>query len=184
MTTETVNAIGYDYALQAVLPSMGPRQNATAGTPVESKLVLYADRTTEIGIWEVTPGSFPASKVDVCELMQFIAGSATIIDDSGTTRIGPGVVVFQPDGWKGTWVVEETVRKTYALHRTKSRPTTAPGSSPRGCRHVSAARRGAAPTGGNSRQPCSGEFSPRPFASPAASGRGALSEAPAVPTPD
>ena len=121
VTTETVNAIGYDFALQAVLPSMGPRQNATAGTPVESKLVLYADRTTEIGIWEVTSGSFPASKVDVCELMQFIAGSATIIDDSGTTRIGPGVVVFQPDGWKGTWVVEETVRKTYALHRTKSR---------------------------------------------------------------
>ena len=110
-----------DFALDAELASMGPRLNATAGAPVESKLVLYSDRTTEIGIWEVTPGTFPARKEDVCELMQFIAGRGTITDATGTTEIRPGVVMFTPDGWSGTWEVQETIRKTYALHRTTSR---------------------------------------------------------------
>lgn len=110
-----------DFALEAELTSMGPRLNATAGAPVESKLVLYADRATEIGIWEVTPGTFPARKEDVCELMQFIAGRGTITDATGTTEIRPGVTMFTPDGWSGTWEVEETIRKTYALHRTTPR---------------------------------------------------------------
>ena len=114
--------IDLEQARSATLKPMGPRTNATSGVPVESKLVLYADRHTEIGIWEVTPGTFPASKQDVCELMQFISGSGCIVDDAGTTtEIGPGTVMFQPDGWVGTWVVNETVRKTYALHRTRSR---------------------------------------------------------------
>ena len=114
-------AIGHEFALQARLPSLGKRRNATSGEPVESKLVLYEDRWTEIGIWEVTPGSFPASKDDVCELMQFIAGSATIVDANGPTEVVPGTTMFVPDGWAGSWTVHETVRKTYVLHRTKSR---------------------------------------------------------------
>ncbi len=109
-----------DFALEADLASVGPRLNATSGEPVESKLVLYSDRTTEIGIWEVTPGTFPARKDEVCELMQFIAGRGTITDATGTTEIRPGVTMFTPDGWSGIWDVQETVRKTYALHRTTS----------------------------------------------------------------
>ena len=69
----------------------------------------------------MTPGSFPASKDGVCELMQFVAGSATIVDANGETTVEPGVVMFLPDGWTGTWTVRETVRKTYALHHTRSR---------------------------------------------------------------
>jgi uncharacterized protein len=114
-------AVDHEFALQAQLPRLGRRQNATSGEPVESKLVLYQDRRTEIGIWEVTPGSFPASKDDVCELMQFIAGSATIVDANGATEVVPGTTMFTPDGWAGTWTVHEAVRKTYVLHRTKSR---------------------------------------------------------------
>lgn len=114
------DSIGSDFVLRAALVSQGPRQNATSGEPVESKLVLYADRFTEIGIWEVTPGTFPASKDGVCELMQFVSGSATIVDANGETTIEPGTVMFTPDGWTGTWTVRETVRKTYALHHTRS----------------------------------------------------------------
>jgi uncharacterized protein len=115
-------SIGSDFVLQATLENRWPRANATSGEPIESKLVLYADRFTEIGIWEVTPGEFPASKDGVCELMQFVAGSATIVDANGETIIEPGVVMFTPDGWTGTWTVHETVRKTYALHHTRSLP--------------------------------------------------------------
>jgi uncharacterized protein len=116
-----IDSIGNDFAMTAVLPVMGPRQNATRGQPIESKLVLYTDHATEIGIWEVTPGCFPAHKDDVGELMQFIAGRGTITDANGATEIAPGVVMYTPDGWTGIWDVQETVRKTYALHRTKPR---------------------------------------------------------------
>lgn len=119
---KTAELPGHEFALEAELASVGPRLNATSGEPIESKLVLYSDRTTEIGIWEVTPGTFPARKDDVCELMQFIAGRGTITDATGTTDIKPGVTMFTPDGWSGIWEVQETVRKTYALHRTTSRP--------------------------------------------------------------
>jgi uncharacterized cupin superfamily protein len=119
--TNPTESIGHEFALAATLKSMGPRLNATGGTPVESKLVVYQDRTTEIGIWEVTPGQFPAWKDDVGELMQFIAGRGTITDSTGVTKIEPGVTMYTPDGWKGTWDVEETIRKTYVVHRTKPR---------------------------------------------------------------
>lgn len=120
MDASRIDSIGRDFVLRASLENSWPRPNATSGEPVESKLVLYADRFTEIGIWEVTPGSFPAAKEGVCELMQFVAGSATIVDANGETTIEPGTVMFLPDGWTGTWIVHETVRKTYALHHTKS----------------------------------------------------------------
>ena len=94
------DSIGSEFVLRAALKVRGRRQNATSGEPVESKLVLYADRFTEIGIWEVTPGSlfFPASKDGVCELMQFVAGSATIVDANGETRVEPGIVMFRRMG--------------------------------------------------------------------------------------
>ena len=114
------NATRTETVLGQRLESTGRRTNATKGAPAESKLVLYSDRTTEIGIWEVTPGSFPARKDGVCELMQFVAGAGTITDASGVTQIGPGAVMFTPDGWVGTWDVYETVRKTYVVHQTKS----------------------------------------------------------------
>ena len=120
MDPARIDSIGHDFVLQAELEDRWPRANATSGEPVESKLILYADRHTEIGIWEVTPGSFPASKDGVCELMQFVAGSATIVDATGETIVEPGVVMFTPDGWTGTWTVHETVRKTYAIHHTRS----------------------------------------------------------------
>ena len=114
-------AFSVEEARAAELETMGPRPNALDGAPVESKLVLHADRNVEIGIWEVTPGTFPASKDDVGELMQFISGAGTITDDDGVTEIEPGVVMYTPDGWTGVWTVRETVRKTYAVHRTKAR---------------------------------------------------------------
>ena len=114
-------AVGHDDPLHVALPYMGRRGGASRGEPAESKLVLYTDSKAEIGIWEVTPGIFPAAKVDCCELMHFISGSGRIVDDHGTTEIRPGVVMFTPDGWSGTWIVDETIRKTYALYQTRSR---------------------------------------------------------------
>lgn len=103
----------------AELPVSRPKANATAGEPVESELVLFADGDTELGIWQVTPGSFTSRKSGACELMHFVAGSGTITGADGTvTEIAPGVAVFLPDGWEGTWDVTSTIRKTYAIYAT------------------------------------------------------------------
>jgi len=92
---------------------------ALAGEPYESWHVLSDDGRVELGIWEVTPGSFRGSTDGYYEQMHFVAGSGTITDDSGSvTEIRPGVVMLCPDGWSGLWDVRETVRKTYAVVKT------------------------------------------------------------------
>ena len=92
---------------------------AIAGEPYESWLVVSDDGRVELGVWEVTPGSFRGSCDGIYEQMHFVAGRGAITAADGVvTEIGPGVVMLCPDGWSGTWEVAETVRKTYAVVKT------------------------------------------------------------------
>ena len=92
---------------------------AVAGEPYESWHVISDDGRVELGIWEVTPGSFRGETDGNYEQMHFVAGSGTITDGDGVvTEIRPGVVMLCPDGWSGVWDVRETVRKTYAVVKT------------------------------------------------------------------
>ena len=105
--------------LSAELASGQPVPTATAGEPYESWHVIHDDGRAEVGIWQVTPGSFHGDKTGVYESMHFVAGAGTITDTDGVvTEIHPGVVMFCRDGWSGRWDVTETVRKTYTIVRT------------------------------------------------------------------
>ena len=105
--------------LAAGLDAGQPVPSPLAGAPFEYWQVIHDDGRVEIGVWEVTPGSFRGSKEGVYESMHFVAGAGTITDAEGTvTEIRPGVVMFCPDGWSGLWDVRETVRKTYTIVRT------------------------------------------------------------------
>jgi uncharacterized protein len=105
--------------LTAELASGQPVPTAVFGEPYESWHVIHDDGKVELGIWQVTPGSFHGSKDGVYEQMHFVAGRGTITDADGVvTKIQPGVVMFCPDGWSGRWDVTETIRKTYAIVRT------------------------------------------------------------------
>src|SRR5580693_7806777 len=87
--------------LAATLQPVGPKARALEGDPFESELVLHKDELVEMGIWEVTPGSFEGHKDGVCEYMHIVTGAGEIVDASGqVTRIAPGVVMFAPDGWR------------------------------------------------------------------------------------
>jgi uncharacterized cupin superfamily protein len=98
----------------------GPRPGATSGTPVESSRVLYADDAVEIGLWSCTPGSFPGAKDGIGEHMLILAGDATITGADGTSiDLAPGVSFVQPDGWRGRWVIRETVVKQYTIWKTR-----------------------------------------------------------------
>jgi uncharacterized protein len=102
------------------LAIVGPKPNTLVGNPVESFHELHTEDRLQVGIWEITPGSFTTVKDGVSELMHFVSGSGTIVGDDGiTTVIGPGVVLVTPDGWSGTWHVRETTRKVYAIVPTR-----------------------------------------------------------------
>jgi uncharacterized protein len=106
--------------LQARLTAIGSKANSLGGEPFESELLLYKDDDVESGIWEVTPGIFPGRKDGCWEYMHFVTGAGTITDESGhVIEIRPGVAAFAPDGWRGTWNVTSTVRKTFVIGKTR-----------------------------------------------------------------
>ena len=108
-----------DDVLAAHLAAGQPVPTATAGEPYESWHVIHDDGRVEIGVWQVTPGSFRGDKTGVYESMHFVAGAGRITDADGVvTELRPGVVMFCPDGWPGLWEVTETIRKTYTIVRT------------------------------------------------------------------
>jgi len=109
-----------DDVLSAELETGRLVPTAVTGEPYESWRVISDDGQVELGIWEVTPGSFRGETDGIYEQMHFVAGSGTITDGDGVvTEIRPGVVMLCPDGWSGTWDVRETVRKTYAVVKTR-----------------------------------------------------------------
>ena len=118
-----VPAIVYDAAPETLeLTVRSPRTPALAGTPVESVHVLHSDAGGRSGIWECTPGSFDSARIGDTELMHFLAGAGTITTADGTVHeIRPGVVLVAPDGWRGTWMIRETVRKVYTIWNTDER---------------------------------------------------------------
>lgn len=117
MTTNTLAAIVYRAAPEAVdLTQSRPRVPALSGTPVESFQVLHADAGGRSGIWECTPGRFDSAREHDTELMHFISGKGTITTADGTVHeIKPGAVLIAPVGWRGTWDIQETVRKIYTI---------------------------------------------------------------------
>ena len=109
-----------DDVLTARLETGQPVPTAVSGQPYESWHVIHDDGRVELGVWEVTPGTFRGSKDGVYESMHFVAGAGTITAADGTvTEIRPGVVMLCPDGWSGLWDVRETVRKTYTIVKTR-----------------------------------------------------------------
>ena len=108
------NVLGAELATGRSVPP------AVEGEPYESWHVISVDGRVEIGIWEVTPGSFRGETDGIYEQMHFVAGRGTITDADGVvTEIRAGVVMLCPDGWSGVWDVRETIRKTYTIVKTR-----------------------------------------------------------------
>jgi uncharacterized cupin superfamily protein len=98
------------------LVESGMRDGATSGTPVESLRTLYADDLVQVGVWECTPGIFPAAKHGVSEQLVILDGDGTLYGDDGTAvELVPGATAVTPDGWSGRWEIRLTVRKLYVV---------------------------------------------------------------------
>ena len=111
-------------------PALVHLEATTAGLPepvakptsldgqVEASLEAWkaADGSIDVGVWECGPGRFTAVRDGVTEVCQILAGRATIEGEDGVSaELGPGSAIVLPSGWRGTWTIHETVRKTYVM---------------------------------------------------------------------
>lgn len=105
----------------AVLGDGANPARVISGLPEASELILHEDAQTEIGVWEITPGSFHSSKVGVSEFMYFLSGAGTITRESGeVVQITAGSFVSLPDGSHVVWDVTGTARKLYIITQTQA----------------------------------------------------------------
>jgi uncharacterized cupin superfamily protein len=100
--------------LSVELETGRPVPTVVAGEPYESWHVIFDDGRVELGIWEVTPGSFRGSADGIHEQMHFVAGSGTITDADGVvTTIRPGVVMLARTGGQASGTcVRPSARRT------------------------------------------------------------------------
>ena len=84
--------------------------------------VLFAwispDEAVETGIWECSPGTFIVHRDGYDEIAQILSGSATITGEDGTVvELKVDSTIVTPEGWRGTWVVHEPIRKMFVIRR-------------------------------------------------------------------
>lgn len=87
----------------------------TEGTPSMKTWVLHtsADGNMAAGIWECTPGSYHATYT-AYEFVVLIEGRIVITPDGGTpVTVKAGDAFVVEANFKGTWKIEEKVRKHF-----------------------------------------------------------------------
>lgn len=120
--TASTALVGSVLVSEAPWPEPTDVPDPVAGRPRSRLLPLVDDGLRSAGLWSCTPGAFRSDHTGYVEVMHVVEGAAELRGDDGTTwRVSPGTVLVVPDGWVGTWVVEETVLKSYAIFRDASR---------------------------------------------------------------
>lgn len=93
-----------------------PAERVLSGNPVTSTVVVDGAAGRELGLWKARPGEFTTDHVGYIEYVHILSGAGRIVDDAGTvTELGPDVTVFMPVGWRGRWVIDETIVKVYTV---------------------------------------------------------------------
>lgn len=84
------------------------------GSPTASTIVLQDGGSYQVGLWRVSEGSFVTDHAGYLEYIHILDGSGQLVDDNGiVTHLEGGTTVLMQPGWKGRWVVEKTITKTY-----------------------------------------------------------------------
>jgi uncharacterized cupin superfamily protein len=87
------------------------------GTPTATAAILWQsdDGKQCNGVWECTPGVFDYVHTD--ETACLVDGRVTVTPEGGEPmELGPGDIVFFPEGSKTRWEIHDTVRKAFHLH--------------------------------------------------------------------
>lgn len=91
-------------------------------TPVEGKPTMktWLENLTDdgkflTGYWEATPGSYRVAYIGD-EFIHLYEGKVTLLEDGKDPVTFVAGDTFQiPDGWKGVWQTDETIRKHFAI---------------------------------------------------------------------
>jgi uncharacterized cupin superfamily protein len=101
------------------VPEAVAKPNSIDGQ-MESVLMAWIspDEAIETGIWECSPGTFIVHRDGYDEIAQILSGSATITGEDGTVvELKVDDTIVTPEGWRGTWVVHEPIRKMFVIRR-------------------------------------------------------------------
>lgn len=103
-------------AIDAELGAHAPKPTAVTDGVTEATREIWSNDKIDTGIWECTPGEFPAERNGYDEVCTILSGSVTLrVAGEPDVRFGPGDVFVTPAGWKGTWIVHELLRKHYTI---------------------------------------------------------------------
>lgn len=113
-------AVPTTFVLDAYSLDLGPKalKPTTLTGQLEALQTVWtaSDGKSTMGVWECEPGTFTAFRDGFDETCVVVAGRATVTGDDGVVvEVGPGTILLTPKGWRGTWVVHETVRKIYNI---------------------------------------------------------------------
>jgi hypothetical protein len=98
------------------MPASQPKPTSRTGQTEATLSLWQSGARTSAGVWECEPGEFTAVREDVAEVCHILEGRGTVTGEDGTSAdLAPGSFLVLPSGWRGTWVVHETIRKTYVL---------------------------------------------------------------------
>ncbi|PDQ34676.1 MAG: hypothetical protein B5766_10145 [Candidatus Lumbricidophila eiseniae] len=100
------------------LGSRSPKPTALDRNQMEALLTVWADQQlgAEAGVWEAEPGTFSAHRADYHEICLVLSGSAVLTEDGQPPiQVSAGDLFVTPAGWRGTWTVQETLRKVFVV---------------------------------------------------------------------
>jgi uncharacterized cupin superfamily protein len=98
------------------LDESGPLQEALdAGMNTRAALLWSNDAGVEAGVWSCTPGNSRWA-LQTHEFIYVVSGRMTVTRDGGEPlEVGAGQSVFFERGWQGTWLIHETIVKSYVI---------------------------------------------------------------------
>lgn len=101
--------------VQSVDLSLEPSPLIVAGSPSQGSSTFATVAGSEVGVWEMTPGT--ADDVEVDEVFVVVFGRATVtfLDGGETIELSAGSLCRLYEGQRTRWVVTETLRKVYVV---------------------------------------------------------------------
>jgi len=106
------------YPQAATFAEWAPKPTAVDSPGMEESTVTLYEGAGEaqVGVWSCTPGRATSARVGYDEYCYFVAGRATIeTDGADDVEVVAGDAIVLRDGWKGAWVVHETLTKTFSI---------------------------------------------------------------------
>lgn len=99
-----------------VLDDTGPLPEAVDSDMATHGAVLWSEGDgAEAGVWRCTPGNSRWT-LETHEFIYVVSGRMTVTRDGGeAVEVSAGSTAFFEKGWQGTWLIHETITKSYVV---------------------------------------------------------------------